>query len=209
LDFAIKVQPNVVSMSLGSSSTSDAEYQRIKKLYEMNIPVVCAAGNSGGKGVEYPAKYPETIAVAAYDKNGFIANFSAVGEEVDFAAPGVEIYSTYLNNEYAMLAGTSMATPWITGVILLLLSKHLKQEKETGQNDCKTVEQIKEHLRKYTIDKGYVGKDKYYGYGIIDVEHLIESKEAVITQPIIVENTRWTKTRNFLNNLLWGLFFRP
>jgi subtilisin family serine protease len=149
---------------------------RIKKLYEMNIPVVCAAGNTGQGGVNWPAAYDETIAVAAHDKNGRVASFSSRGDRVEWAAPGVNIYSTYLNNGYASLNGTSMACPFVAGVIALMLAKHKRQEKETGKNDCKTVEQIREHLLKYTMDKGKIGKDNAWGYGVIDVEKLIGTK---------------------------------
>jgi len=174
LDYAIEVKPDVVSMSLGGPTPSAQIHQRIKKLYEMNIPVVCAAGNSGLGGVGYPAAFEETIAVAAYDKNGKIARFSSVGPKVEWAAPGVNIYSTYLKEGYASLSGTSMACPFITGVICLMLAKHRKQEKATGMNDCKTVAQIREHLLKYTHDKGLVGRDWSWGYGVIDVEKLMK-----------------------------------
>ena len=176
LEYAIEKKPNVVSMSLGSTHTTPKIHKLLKELYKMNIPVVCAAGNSGNRGVDYPASYPETIAVAAYDKHGKIARFSAVGEQVDWAAPGYDIYSTYLNNSYAEMSGTSMACPFITGIILLLLSKHEKQEKETGKNDCKTVEEIRQHLLKYTIGRGFVGRDKRFGYGIIDVKTMLLAK---------------------------------
>ena len=92
---------------------------------------------------------------------------------MEWAAPGVNIYSTFLNNGYASLSGTSMACPFIAGVICLMLAKHRKQEEATGMNDCKTVEQIREHLLKYTKDKGEVGRDNSWGYGVIDVEKLI------------------------------------
>jgi len=173
LEYAIKIKPSVISMSLGSPTCTERIKVAIKKLYDMNIPIICAAGNSGSAGVDYPGKYPETIAIAAYDEKGKIANFSAIGKEVDFAAPGVGIYSTYLNNQYSILSGTSMACPFIAGVVALLLAKHKKQEADGGQNDCKTVEEIRTHLLKYTIDKGYVGKDNNWGYGVIDIEHML------------------------------------
>lgn len=173
LDYAIEMKPDLVSMSLGGSAPSTAMHSRIKKLYSMNIPVVCAAGNSGDGGVNYPAAFDETIAIAAYDKYGNVARFSSKGEKVEWAAPGVNIYSTYLNNGYASLSGTSMACPFIAGVVALMLAKHKKQEAETGKNDCKTVAQIREHLLKYTNDKGEVGRDNSWGYGVIDVERLI------------------------------------
>ncbi len=139
----------------------------------MNIPVKCAAGNTGQGGVNWPAAFDDTIAVAAYDKHGNIASFSSRGDKVEWAAPGVNIYSTFLNKGYASLSGTSMACPFIAGVICLMLSKHKKQEKETGKNDCKTVKEIRQHLLKYTDDKGVAGKDNDWGYGVIDIDRLI------------------------------------
>ena len=189
LDYAIEVKPDVVSMSLGGPTPNKQMRDRIKKLYEMNIPVVCAAGNSGLGGVGYPAAYPETIAIAAYDKNGKIARFSSVGDKVEWAAPGVNIYSTYLNNGYASLSGTSMACPFITGVICLMLAKHRKQEKATGMNDCKTVAEIREHLLKYTHDKGAVGKDWSWGYGVVDVEKLMKDDPMPTPTPTPIKPT--------------------
>tara|TARA_Y100001933_G_scaffold264388_1_gene329733 strand:+ start:1713 stop:2933 length:1221 start_codon:yes stop_codon:yes gene_type:complete len=186
LDYAIEMKPDVVSMSLGGPAPSSILESRIKKLYEMNIPVVCAAGNTGEGGVNWPAAFDETIAVAAYDKYGKVANFSSKGEKVEWAAPGVNIYSTFLNNGYASLSGTSMACPFITGVICLMLAKHKKQEEATGMNDCKTVAEIRDHLLKYTKDKGKVGRDNSWGYGVIDVEKLIgggDEEEPVKEEP--------------------------
>ena len=183
LDYAIEMKPDLVSMSLGGPSPSPALQKRIKTLYNMNIPVVCAAGNSGDGGVNYPAAFDETIAIAAYDKYGNVARFSSKGEKVEWAAPGVNIYSTYLNKGYASLSGTSMACPFIAGVIALMLAKHKKQEEETGKNDCKTVEQIREHLLKYTKDKGEVGKDNSWGYGVIDIEKLMKDAPMPTPEP--------------------------
>ena len=99
----------------------------------MNIPVICAAGNGGAEGVNYPAKHAESFAIAAYDATVQNRNFSAVGPEVDFAFPGVNIVGTYLNNGYATMNGTSFACPACAGVVALMLSKHKKQFIETGK----------------------------------------------------------------------------
>jgi subtilisin len=179
LDYAIEIKPDVVSMSLGGNKPSSQIESRIKKLCSMNIPVVCAAGNTGEGGVNWPAAYDETIAVAAFSQSGDIAKFSSRGKQVEWAAPGVQIYSTFLNNRYAKLSGTSMACPFITGVICLMLSKHKKQQKEGMRNDCKTVAGIREHLLKYSKDRGVIGKDNLWGYGTIDVESLILEKEKI------------------------------
>jgi minor extracellular protease Epr len=192
LEYAVQVKPDVICMSLGAPVGSARMHKLIKTLYKMNIPIVCAAGNDGYRGVDYPAKYPETIAVAAFDRHGRISDFSARGPELDFAAPGVDIYSTWLNNKYIKLNGTSMACPYIAGVILLLLSKHRIQEELTGKNDCKTVDEVKTHLLKYTVDKGTVGRDQYWGYGVVDVEALIVGKsECIETIDNFKENRKW------------------
>ena len=64
-----------------------------------------------------------------------------------------------------------------------MLAKHKKQEEETGKNDCKTVEQIREHLLKYTKDKGKVGKDNSWGYGVIDIEKLMKDAPMPTPEP--------------------------
>jgi subtilisin len=173
LRYAKFLKPHIINMSLGTDYDDIVTHRLIKDLYDMNIPIVAAVGNERSK-VNYPAKYPETISVAAFDKEGKLASFNCYGDEVDFSAPGVNLYSTYLNNDYAYLSGTSMATPVVTGIVALLLAKHFKQEMETGKNDCVTVSQIKHHLVKYSMN-GEIGKDKNWGYGVIDVEKSVNS----------------------------------
>lgn len=171
-------RPDIISMSLGAKNPLEKAYFWIKKLHEINIPLVCAAGNSGRsgtRGLDYPAVYKETIAIGAFDENGNIPDFSSFGEDIDFVAPGVSIYSTIPKNSYAINSGTSFSCPFFTGIIALLLSKHKKQELKTGKNDCKTIEEIINHLKKYSIDHGPLGFDDKYGYGIVDVRKLIHS----------------------------------
>lgn len=169
LRYAKTLKPDVVNMSLGTNAYDEVTHNLIKDLYRMNIPVVAASGNDGeGNAVNYPGKYPEVICVTAFDKFGNPAKFNSTGPEANFSAPGVDIYSTWLNRKYIEISGTSMATPFVTGLVLLLLAKHEIQEAKTGMNDCKTVEQIRQHLIKYADDKGVVGKDDIWGYGVID-----------------------------------------
>ena len=172
---AIKLRPDIVSMSLGATVSTPEIEKCIKILDSMNIPVICEAGNGGAaEGVNYPAKHAESFAIAAYDAQFKIANFSAVGPEVDFAFPGVNIVGTYLNNGYATMNGTSFACPACAGVVALMLSKHKKQFIETGKNDCITTWDVYDHLKKYSINKDKPGtKDDKWGWGMIDVSKLI------------------------------------
>lgn len=190
LQYAIEIKPDIISMSLGSPVPDGIMHALIQKLYKMNIPVIAAAGNDGKENaVNYPGRYPECICVTAFDENGNPAKFNSTGEEVGVSAPGVDIYSTWLNNQYAKLSGTSMATPFVAGTIALLLAKHRKQERESGSNDCLTIDQIKEHITKYSDDKGIVGKDSVWGYGMINPEKLIIGENGAIPGPIKPEPT--------------------
>ncbi len=92
-----------------------------------NVVVVFAAGNDGVNvdvTPQYPGVYPEVISVAATDQRDRRASFSNFGTKVDVAAPGVNIYSTYPDDTYTFLAGTSMAAPHVTGLAALIWSRN-------------------------------------------------------------------------------------
>lgn len=168
---------DIVSMSLGGKKPSAQMKAVIDKLVAAGIPVICAAGNDGSGGVAYPGAFDNTIAVAAYDKTGKVAKFSSKGPQVDFAKPGVDVYSTYLNNSYARLSGTSMATPFMAGVVALLMSFRKERNKPLS------VKQLKNLLISKADDKGLIGKDESWGYGIVDVEELLDTDTPPAPKP--------------------------
>lgn len=122
IEKAIEVKADIISMSLGSSSAPpDKVHQVIKRATDSGIIVLAAAGNDGGV-TNYPARYDEVIAVAAIDENGDYATFTSGDDTVDSVAPGVGIYSTFLNQGYAKMSGTSQACPFVAGLCALALS---------------------------------------------------------------------------------------
>ena len=161
INWCIDNHVDVINMSLGIQPVVVLRelHDIIKKATDNGITIICAAGNESGP-VDLPAAYTETIAVAAIDKKKKRAYFSNIGRAVDFCTPGVDIFSTYLNNSYALLSGTSMASPVLTGVAALIISKHRKHGKEL------TPQEVKEHIARITIDLGIPGDDPLYGDGL-------------------------------------------
>jgi subtilisin len=137
----------VVNMSLGGDG-SDGKCSRrhplhaaICRVVKAGIPVVVAAGNESDKTAKYvPAAYNQVITVSALaDSDGkpgglgasthsepddTLASFSNFGADVDIAAPGVDIRSTWLGGAYRFLSGTSMASPHVAGAAALYLVDH-------------------------------------------------------------------------------------
>jgi thermitase len=113
----------VINLSLGGSIGSQTLQDAVNYAWNKGSVVVAAAGNSGVALPSYPAYYSNAIAVAATDQNDQKASFSNFGTWVDIAAPGVDIYSTTPNNQYASFSGTSMASPVVAGVAGLLAAQ--------------------------------------------------------------------------------------
>ncbi len=121
LEWAMENGIDIVNMSIGANATNESFTEAIKAASAAGLIMVASAGNNGPNmdTVTYPARYKETIAVAASDRENRIADFSSRGREVDLAAPGVDIDSTLKSGFYGRMSGTSMAAPHIAGVIAL------------------------------------------------------------------------------------------
>ncbi|MBS3908153.1 MAG: S8 family peptidase [Actinobacteria bacterium] len=123
LQWAVDNRIQVANMSLGTTTYSKALHKAVKNACSTGLIIVAAAGNNGPglNTVNYPARFNEVIAVAATDENNLVTSFSSRGPEIDVAAPGSNIYSTFNNGGYATLNGTSMAAPHVTGAVALKL----------------------------------------------------------------------------------------
>jgi len=113
----------VISLSLGCTApcSDPATSTAIAYAKGKGTLVVVAAGNDGA-AVGFPGSDPNSMAIAASDSSDGIAYFSNYGPEVSVAAPGVNIYSTYIPGTYTTLSGTSMSTPMVAGLAGLLVN---------------------------------------------------------------------------------------
>ncbi|MEW6295616.1 MAG: S8 family serine peptidase [Candidatus Diapherotrites archaeon] len=119
---------NVISMSFGGTGLAADEKAALDNAYAHGVLLVAAAGNAGPayNTIEYPGAYDKVMAVAAIDDQYATANFSSRGindgdyiieeREVEVAAGGVNILSTYKDGCYAYYWGTSQATPHVSGL---------------------------------------------------------------------------------------------
>jgi subtilisin family serine protease len=115
----------IASLSLGGPTKSTSLLRAIQYAQSKGVVVVAAAGNAGYQGADtvgYPGKYREVITVASIRQNESPSSFSSGGEAVDVAAPGDMVYSTHTGGGYALLSGTSMATPHVAGAMALIMS---------------------------------------------------------------------------------------
>lgn len=172
IDWAIANNMQVVNMSLGSTSDVQSLHDAVIRAGNAGLVVVAAAGNSGG-AVIFPAAYPEVVAVSATDQNDQIASWSSRGPEVDLAAPGVSIFSTYKGSNYTTLSGTSMATPHVAGAAALILNASVGSYDENG-NGRWDANEVVARMKASADDLGEVGFDNLYGWGRVNAFQAVQ-----------------------------------
>ncbi|WP_054955652.1 S8 family peptidase [Paenibacillus dakarensis] len=202
IEWAIVNEMDVINISLGTDEDSAALHEMVDRAYNAGIVVVGSAGNSqtdknkvpiptSTYTVNYPAKYDSVIAVAAVDEKNVRGVFSSVGPEVELAAPGVGVVSTFVKKDgtgsgYAIANGTSQAAPHVTGMIALL-----KQQRPLMTN-----KELREEVKRYAVDIGTPGRDTEFGFGSLTFNKDMEA-------PANVTNIHVTgKTENSIS-LSW------
>lgn len=147
IDYATKMNVDIMSNSWGGGGFSQALKDVIVKAKNKGIVFTAAAGNDAtdnNSQPHYPSSYEvdNIISVAAHNYNDQLAFFSCYGSKtVHVAAPGRNILSTIPNNSYDIYSGTSMATPHVTGVVGLYIAHH-------GRVD---VAQLRDELMKSSV----------------------------------------------------------
>ena len=186
---------DVVSMSFGlfspvssenPSNPDDLLSRTVDYLVEYGIVFVAAAGNYGNLGagtIQSPATARKAIAVGLTDKNDVISYYSGRGPtkigtiKPDVVAPGYLINSTWLNNSYKKISGTSMACPHVAGTAALILQMHPDWSPS----------EVKMAIRETAVDLGYSVTTQ--GWGRVDAYAAVNLTEA---PPVAFLNTSGT-----------------
>ena len=141
INWAVETKCRIISMSLGDDASFGDKFSRIyenaaKRALSKGALIIAAAGNESERSsgiimpIGHPANCPSIMAVAALDPKLQVADFSCtsdvnMGSQIDIAAPGVKIYSSYIKPEnHEFLDGTSMATPFVSGIAALYLEQN-------------------------------------------------------------------------------------
>lgn len=149
IDYAIDRKVDIINISVMTKNDYEELHSAIRRAYDNGIIIVAAAGNDTDEEIGYPAGYEEVLSVGAYTKSG-MKMYSEL--ENTIYLPGRNIVSTVCGDKlYSSNDGTSVATPVLSGIISLILSK-----KDISNED----------IMKYF--------SSYYGKRITDVNEIYE-----------------------------------
>jgi subtilisin family serine protease len=191
--WAIEKPVQIISISWYVSDNRFGELERIlnEAYYDHGILIVAAAGNNGAYGVECPARYDSTIAVAAVTQNLQKLLMSAIGPAVELAAPGENITGILPGNVLGSGTGTSFAVPYVTGTAALIWEK----------NSSLTNKQVRDILCTTATNKNTPDRDTLYGYGVINATAAIQVATGnLINKPNPTNNPTPNPTNNNNNN---------
>ncbi|GAB6273599.1 MAG: S8 family peptidase [Peptococcaceae bacterium] len=166
LGWCVQNKMQVVNMSFGSDRPSAALHQAVKAAAGAGIVLVAAAGNDGSKNsVDYPAVYPETIAVGGINEKNQLFIFSSQGPEIDLVAPAIRVLSTARGGGYEKMSGTSMAAAHVSSVAALLIAYNPEKD-STGI--FKSLKATAENI------KGL--KPSQQGAGLVRADHALHKR---------------------------------
>lgn len=183
IELAIKEEADIINMSLGTFSNSSSIQEAVEKAQAAGILIVAAAGNFGGTGLTYPARYNDVIAVGSISKLGERSKFSQVGQGLDFVAPGELVYTSTLNNEMTYDSGTSLSAGYVTKMIAAYKSHGF------------TADEIHERLKEIG-EHTYVSEE--VGLGVINANKLLDQlivpflHQDETVNPIQDKQKKWT-----------------
>lgn len=182
----------------------------MKQFVDMGITLVAASGNSHiGKevydSVMFPARLESTLGIGAIAENLRRAGFSSAGDKVDFGMPGVDVYSTYLNGQYARLSGTSMAAPYFTGCVVVL-----QQWAQEVLGKYLSPSEVRKYLKEFAVDLGIEGFDVEHGYGKVNIgkvgTRLLNQTKIKLDAPPTIINGRTLAPLRAVVELGGGIF---
>jgi len=179
--YAVNSGVRIIQLSLSVLKT-DAIEKAIDYAKQKNVLIICASGNDSSNNLSYPSSNEYVIAVGGIDRNNRRAPFSNYGNNLSVVAPGIDIFSTGLNNTYLSSDGTSFAAPQVSGVAALILSVNPDL---TVKQVADIIEQTAQKVGGYNYQNTYTRPNGTWnnemGYGLVDAYKALQ--KATIAGP--------------------------
>lgn len=176
IEYAVDKGADIINLSFGDTDAVNPPLENaIRYALDRGVIVVAAAGNYGDKHnlPMYPASYDGVISVASVaksDSSYIHADSSEHNDMVDIAAPGSSVYGIRITSspKYNLWSGTSFSTPVVSAVAALM----------KGKDPDMTADSFYGLLAANALDLGVPGKDPYYGFGLVDIEAMLNDMES-------------------------------
>lgn len=201
IDYAVDQGVDVINLSIGGPEEDVFIREAVKRAVRKGIPVVVAAGNNGMPAkISTPANIAEALTIGAVQRDRQWLPESNYGPELDLAAPGEQILSTYRRSvtDYAYMTGTSAAAPFVTGTVALM--KAIKPDL--------SVDAVRLYLTRYAEQLGEAddaGHNDYYGYGLLRADRVLEALLQHVDSGGVIPDDSWSGTEGATNG--FGAWF--
>jgi len=159
IDWMVQMKVPVTNFSIGGGKNALIA-AAVDHAASKGMIMIASSGNGGpfSKKKSYPGAYPQVIAITAVDRFDRSARFATSGEYIDFAAPGVDIWTAVPGGGKAM-SGTSFAAPIVTAFAAAARERL----------GLKAADGVRNYLKKHARDRGKPGRDRYTGWGIVQL----------------------------------------
>lgn len=190
LDWAMSIGARITNNSNSYDQSSSAIASKYEETRDAGMVHFASAGNDASAGMNFPASLASVNAVSAVNRTGGLASFSNFGTELSVSAPGVDIYASdrdpadgyAAGQAYAVLDGTSFASPIAAGVVALLFSR-------ASNLDGRESELF---LQASATDLGAEGFDEEYGWGMVQAETALQLLDIFEDDLETGDTSRWS-----------------
>ncbi len=187
--YAVDMGAKVINCSWGYFKKTTVLEDAINYAVKKGVIIVSAIGNSDTYIPEYPSAFESVISVGAVSQSLNRTSYTNYGSHLDFMTFGDNIYSTLPSNSYGVLSGTSQATAIVSGVVSRLLSLY----------PVMTYLGMTEMLKNNALDLASEGYDQYTGYGLVQVDGMLEElSEVVPSYNIVIVEEKTKKADSYI-----------
>ncbi len=177
VDMAVADGADIINMSLRSDGVFQTLIDSVDNAVANDVNVVVAAGNDSkdiSKNYITPACVPSAITVSATDENNNLAEYSNYNGTIDICAPGNNVKSSYLNNGYVKLSGTSMAAPQVAAGLAIIYTVF----------PDKTAAEAEEMIKEFATFLPEAADENKFGAGLLCLKYILSGEKPQTSDPV-------------------------